>query len=228
MEEIKKVDIKKTETKKARLTFCGGVSTVTGANFLLEIAGKKILIDCGLEQGSELASESNRSAFIYDPASIDILFVTHAHTDHIGRIPKLIRDGFRGAIYSTPATKDISAVMLPDTLALLLADAKSKGILPLYEEQHVHMTMQLWKTLPYYTPHDFGDGLSLFLKDSGHVLGGAIAEFSYNGKKIVFTGDLGNSPALFLRDTDKIEDATYLLMESVYGDRNHESKDDRK
>ncbi len=215
-------------TPKAKLTFYGGVGTVTGANFLFEIASKRILIDCGLEQGSQFAEERNRDAFAYDPASIDILFITHAHADHIGRIPKLVRDGFKGIIYSTPATRDLTGVMLPDTLRIIEDEARRKGVLPMFEAKDVDEAFKLWKTIPYYETFDIGNGLSVFLKDSGHILGSTMYEFSFSNKKIVFTGDLGNSPSLFLRDTDIITDADYLLMESVYGDRNHESKDERK
>lgn len=218
------------EQQKAAITFCSGVGTVTGANFLLELGPKKMLIDCGLEQGGELASERNREAFSYDPSTIDILFITHAHTDHIGRIPKLVKDGFKGIIYSTPATLDLAKVMLPDSLHLLQEEAKRKGILPIYEAEHVDQTFSLWKTIPYYSQHDLGDGIKVYLKDSGHILGSAMFEFSQEGshKKIVFTGDLGNSPSLFLRDTDPLKDASYVVMESVYGDRNHEPHEERK
>ncbi|MDQ3076885.1 MAG: MBL fold metallo-hydrolase [bacterium] len=218
------------EQQKSAITFCSGVGTVTGANFLFEIASKRILIDCGLEQGSELASERNRETFAYDPSTIDILFITHAHTDHIGRIPKLVKDGFKGIIYSTPATLDLAKVMLPDSLHLLGDDARRKGILPLYEQIDVDTTFNLWKTFPYYERLDLGNGISVYAKDSGHILGSAMFEFSLEGshKKVVFTGDLGNSPSLFLRDTDSIEGASYVVMESVYGDRNHELKEERK
>lgn len=215
-------------SEKANLTFWGGVGSVTGANFLLEIAGKKILIDCGLEQGSRDAEERNRDPFPYNPAEIDMLLVTHAHADHIGRIPKLVRDGFKGVIYSTPATKDLAGVMLPDTLQLILQEARKHGVLAMYEEKDVQDSFKLWKTFPYYENFELAPGLTVFPKDSGHILGAAMYEISFNGKKIVFTGDLGNSPSLFLRDTDTLTDATYLLMESVYGDRNHESKEERK
>ncbi|MCC2630553.1 MAG: RNA-metabolising metallo-beta-lactamase, metallo-beta-lactamase family protein [Candidatus Paceibacter sp.] len=213
---------------KAKLTFWGGVGTVTGANFLLEIADKKILIDCGLEQGSHFAEEHNRDPFPYDPAMIDYLFVTHAHADHIGRIPKLVHDGFKGVIYSTPATRDLAGVMLPDTLRLIQEEARRSGVLAMYEGKDVEAAFKLWRTIPYYETFEVVNGLSVFPKDSGHILGSTMYEFSYNGKKIVFTGDLGNSPSLFLRDTDDITDANYILMESVYGDRNHESKEERR
>ena len=103
----------------AKITFCGGAGTVTGSNFLLEADGKKILIDCGLTQGIKLADDINWSPFSYDSREIDMLFVTHAHVDHIGRIPKLIEEGFRGKIYSTPPTRSLALPMLNDTMAIL-------------------------------------------------------------------------------------------------------------
>ncbi len=228
------------ESKKAAITFCAGVGTVTGANFLLEIAGKRILIDCGLEQGSEFADARNREDFMYEPKTIDILLITHAHTDHIGRIPKLFKDGFTGVIYSTPATLDLARVMLADTFHLMQEHSKSKGILPMYEVTDVDKTFAAWKTIPYYQDFQLSDDVSVYLKDSGHILGSCMYEIWLNNRdnppsqgsggqrKIVFTGDLGNSPSLFLRDTDAITGATYMVMESVYGDRNHEPKDERQ
>jgi len=213
---------------KAKLTFCGGTGVVTGSNFLLEVGSKKILIDCGLEQGTEFASEENHRPFPYDPHKIDLLFVTHAHTDHIGRIPKLVRDGFRGKIYSTPATRDLASVMLPDTLRILDEEGRRFGVMPLYDGKDIDQTFKLWEVIPYYTSQPLAENVSVYFKDSGHILGSVLIEFTINGKKIVFTGDLGNSPTLFLRDTDQITDADYLVMESVYGDRNHESKEERK
>ncbi len=220
-------------SKKVTLSFCGGTGTVTGANFLLEIPIennkiKRILIDCGLEQGSEFADASNREEFPFNPHEIDILLITHAHTDHIGRIGKLVKEGFHGVIYSTPATLDLAKVMIPDTLHLLEMDARRKGVLALYDQKDVDAIFPLWKTISYHTSFDLGDGVTVYTKDSGHILGAAMFEIMINNKKIVFTGDLGNSPSLFLRDTDPITDATYLLMESVYGDRNHEPKEERK
>src|SRR5690349_548780 len=110
------------------ITFYGATGDVTGANFLVEINGKRILVDCGLHQGeqAEQNPEGNFGAFPYDPATIDVLFVTHAHTDHIGKIPKLVRDGFRGPIYSTPPTREISALMFDDALNLMIDEAKEK------------------------------------------------------------------------------------------------------
>lgn len=215
------------EIKKLKLTFCGGTGSVTGANFLLEGGGKKFLIDCGLEQGTKVADDENWKDFIYDPSTIDILFITHAHIDHIGRIPKLINDGFKGKIYSTPPTKAIAELMLEDTMNILGRDTEH-GLDQIYTEQNLKKTFECWETTPYHQAFNIDHGFTVHFKDSGHILGSAIIEFTYNGKKIVFTGDLGNSPSPLLRDTEKVTDADYLIMESVYGDRNHESRNERR
>ena len=209
------------------LTFWTGVESVTGANFLLEIDDKKILVDCGLIQGEKSAMHENRDPFGYDPKSIDILFVTHAHLDHVGRIPKLVKEGFKGVIYSTPETKALAELILTDAVGLLERFANEEGILPLYEIQDMKNAMNLWKSIPYHTETTFGN-FSIYLKDAGHILGSSIIQFTYEGKKIVFTGDLGNSPTPLLRDTESIAGANYVIMESVYGDRNHEPKDERR
>ncbi len=225
-----------TEVKKLKLTFCGGAGSVTGANFLIEEAdekgevsldGTKILVDCGMEQGEADAYERNRKKFMYNPSSIQFLIITHAHADHIGLVPKLVRDGFRGVIYSTPETQKLSELMLEDSLKILTQESIRHRETPLYQPEDVAMTLSLWKSIPYHTATEIAPGFSVYLKNSGHVLGSAMVEMTYNKKKIVFTGDLGNSPSPILKDTEKITDADYLLMESVYGDRNHESQDER-
>lgn len=213
---------------EAKLTFHGGVGSVTGANFLLEGTGFKIMVDCGMEQGCRFCEDSNREPFPYDPSSIDVLLVTHAHMDHIGKIPRLVKEGFRGVIYSTPATFDISQVMLNDSRGLLEREAERDHLPPLYTEADVVKAMSLWKTVPYHKSTALPGGLSFTCKDAGHILGSAIIEITGpGGKKIAFTGDLGNSPAPLLPDTEKVTDADYVVMESVYGDRKHEGREDR-
>lgn len=211
----------------AKLTFWSGVGTVTGANFLIEFNNKKILVDCGLVQGGKDDMRWNRKPFGYNPSEIDTLFVTHAHLDHVGRIPKLVKEGFKGTIYSTPETKALAELILEDAVNILEKDAREDGVLPMYEEQDIANAMNLWKTISYHTETNLGD-FSVYLKDAGHILGSSMIIFSYNGKKIAFTGDLGNSPTPLLPDTERIEDADYMVMESVYGDRNHEPKEMRK
>ncbi len=211
----------------ARLTFCGGAGSVTGANFLLEIDGKKILIDCGLVQGLEIADELNWADFLYDPKDIDILFITHAHIDHIGKIPKLIHEGFKGKIYSTRPTRELTKPMLLDT-ANILSKNKEFDLGGIYSEENINKIFLSWLSYDYHQVIDLTPDLKVVFKDAGHVLGSAMIEFSYKGKKILFTGDLGNSPSPLLPDTEKVTDIDYLIMESVYGDRNHESRSDRR
>ncbi|MFA6338482.1 MAG: MBL fold metallo-hydrolase [Candidatus Paceibacterota bacterium] len=216
------------EPKKIKLTFCGGTGMVTGSNFLVEYENFKILVDCGMIQGNKFCSEENKSPFLYDPSTVNVLLITHSHIDHIGRIPKLVKDGFKGVIYSTPETKEISEPMLLDSLKLLSSEAELDNTEPLYSKQDVEKSFEIWETIPYHTEMDIGGDFKVFLKDSGHVLGSSIIELHFNGKKIVFTGDLGNSPSPLLKDTEDIYDADYLIMESVYGDRNHEAINERK
>jgi len=210
-----------------KLTFCGGTGTVTGANFLLEAENKKILIDCGLTQGVKLADDINWDSFPYNPKEIDVLFITHGHVDHLGRIPKLINEGFRGKIYSTLPTKAIAAPILEDTMGILVKN-KEHHLDEIYTPENIKLAMSLWQGFGYHEEIKIADDIKVSFLDSGHILGSAMIEFQINTKKILFTGDLGNSPSMLLPDTEKVTDADYLIMESTYGDRNHESRDDRR
>ncbi|MDP1624830.1 MAG: MBL fold metallo-hydrolase [bacterium] len=220
------------------LTCCGGVDNATGANFLLKTPRGKLLVDCGLVQGSRVAQEENRDAFSYDPKEIPVLLITHAHMDHIGRIPKLVREGFEGVIYSTEETRDLATVMLADAQNLIAREARESGRTPIYEKEDVARALSLWKVVTYHQTLDVVPGISAFWKDAGHILGSAIIEIAVDpgtgadgkvGKpfRIAFTGDLGNSPTPLLRDTEYVNDADYMVIESVYGDRNHEPKAER-
>ncbi len=218
---------------KRVITFCSGAGSVTGANFLLETNGKKILVDCGLVQGDKVAMEANRDPWKYEPKEIDALFITHAHLDHVGRIPKLVRDGFTGDIYSTPQTKALAEVVLEDAVGILAMEAQQDGVEPLYTAGDVTKIFGQWKTIEYHQTFNFSSDITVLAKDAGHILGSTMYEFALkddDGKitKILFTGDLGNSPAPLLRDTENIGDIKYLVMESVYGDRNHEGKEGRE
>lgn len=223
--------------KKAKVTFCGGTGSVTGANFLLEIDGKKILVDCGLTQGIKLADDINWDPFPYDPKDIDILFVTHAHVDHLGRVPKLIHEGFQGRIYSTHPTRALAGPMLEDTAGILgkppRNDSHSEqgselGLDKIYSEENIKRCLTIWQGFDYHEKIEITENVTVSMLNAGHILGSAMVEFIFNGKKILFTGDLGNSPSPLLPDTEKVSDVDYLIMESVYGDRNHESRDERR
>ena len=211
---------------KLKLTFYGGAGSVTGSNFLLEGNGKKFLIDCGLLQGTKIAEDTNWEPFIYKASEIDILFITHAHIDHIGLIPKLISEGFKGKIYSTKPTQAMIEVMLDDTAHILSRD-KEHNLNEIYTEENIKKAVSLWKGLEYHQVLNIDHGFQFSYKDAGHILGSGILEVVYDGQKIVFTGDLGNSPSPILPNTEKIIDASYLVMESVYGNRNHEDRDIR-
>ncbi len=213
--------------KKIKITFCGGTGSVTGANFLLEVENKKILIDCGLTQGSKLADDINWDPFIYDVGSIDILFITHAHIDHLGRVPKLIHEGFNGKIYSTNPTKGLAAPMLEDTAGILGKNTE-RNLDKIYSEENIKKSLSLWEGFDYHETIEITPDLEVSFLDAGHILGSAMIKFIYNGKNILFTGDLGNSPSPILPDMEKVSGIDYLVMESVYGDRNHESRNDRR
>lgn len=211
------------------LTFCTGVGTVTGANFLLETeGGSKILVDCGMVQGERVASELNHEKFAYDLSKISALIITHAHLDHVGRIGKIVKDGYSGPIYSTQQTKELGEIVMRDAVNIIAMEAKQSGIDPMYDIDDVERALPLWKTVEYHTPFKVTEDVSMFLKDAGHILGSAMIELTVAGKeKFLFTGDVGNSPAPLLRDTEAVGDADYLIMESVYGDRNHEDREHR-
>jgi metallo-beta-lactamase family protein len=215
-----------------KIKFYGGTGSVTGANFMLYDNKTKILVDCGMVQGSRIncKDDPNRDDFEYNPADIDFLIVTHGHADHIGRIPKLVKDGFRGKIFSTPTTFEIVKVMFEDALNVITYEAKKCRMEPIYREQDVLNTLALWETIPYHTETNISENFNLYFNDAGHILGSVIANIRHlpTDKNIVFTGDLGNSPTPLIRNAEKINNADYLIIESVYGDRNHEGKTVRK
>lgn len=218
-------------TKKITVQAAGGALSPTGANFLVQGFEKTFLVDCGLEQGSLMAETSNWNPFPYNPSEVDILFITHAHLDHIGKIPKLVFDGFQGKIISTPATKDIAEVMLQDTASILRNSESGKefNLEKIYSEKVLQNVFSLWETVDYHEKFTIENDLFVEPYDAGHVLGSSIFVFDYKKQKFVFTGDLGNSPSPLLKDTETLpEGVKYILMESVYGDRNHEHKESRR
>jgi len=203
-----------------KITFCSGAGTVTGANYLLESeTGEKILIDCGLIQGSAALERENIKPFTYDPKEIAAVFITHAHMDHIGRLPKLWLGGFRGDIYSTAATRDLAELSLMD--ARHIAEKEGGDKLELYAGNSVEEVMSAWKITDYHATTQIGP-FSVRFYDAGHVLGSSFISVDADGKRIVFSGDLGNSPAPIVRSTEALPECDYLLIESTYGGRVHE------
>lgn len=178
-------------------------------------------------QNNNFAREENTRPFPYDPAQIDTLIVSHAHADHIGRIPKLIRDGFSGTIYSTEPTKDLSALMLEDAYRIMASEARERGSAVLYEEQDIARALSLWKGIAYDRTIELSDSVSCTLRNAGHILGSAFVELSRGGRTLVYTGDIGNAPQPLLDAPDIPSGYHYLIMESVYGDRVHEDVEER-
>ena len=218
---------------KIKIKFCGGVNTATGANFFINIGKRNILIDCGMYQGEKFAEKENREDFDFNPKEIDFLFITHAHLDHVGRIPKLVKDGFKGIIYSTSATKDMAEFILKDSLHILRSEWEKYGEEPIFEEADIEKSMNLWKGVDYHNiitiesgDEDIGD-IKVEIFDAGHILGSSMICMMIKNKKFLWTGDLGNSPSPLLKDTEEVENVDYLFMESVYGNRNHEHRDER-
>lgn len=214
------------------ITFWSGVGTVTGANFVMDTGRSRIAIDCGMVQGERFATEENAQPFAYDLTSLSALIITHAHLDHVGRIPKLVKDGYQGPIYSTPETRELAELVLNDAVGILALEAKQNGGLPLYSIEDVEAVFPLWKTIPYHQETKITDDVSVFLKDAGHILGSSMIEMHVKGAKsdggdlkVLFTGDVGNSPAPLLRDTEPVGEVDYMITESVYGDRNHEARE---
>lgn len=202
------------------LTFHGGAESVTGSNFLVEGEKGRLLVDCGVEQGADYCSECNYDPFPYDVSSIDALVITHAHLDHIGRAPKLIREGFKGNVYCTPPTKDLMTLILLDSARILYQDARDRGLEPMYDDNDVEALMSRVKTVEYGEEWEAAPGLSCVLRQTGHILGSASVRVkAEDGTTLAITGDIGNAPSPYLPDPEAIEDADVLVMESVYGDR---------
>lgn len=204
-----------------KITFHGGAREVTGANYLFESERAKILIDCGLFQGNKEFDDLNFKPFAYAPGKVDALFVTHAHVDHVGRIPKLIHDGFRGRIFSTAATRDLARLLLEDTMRLEQRENRE-----LFSEEDLDRASELWEVLPYYEEVNI-KGVSVTLHNAGHILGSSFIVCHAEGKRVWFTGDLGNVPSVLVPSPDVAKDADYLVIESAYGNRTHESAGDR-
>jgi metallo-beta-lactamase family protein len=211
-----------------KLTFCGAAETVTGSNFLVETESAKILIDCGIEQGRDYVESETYAPFPYDPKSIDALVITHAHLDHVGRCPKLVKEGFRGRVFMTPPTRDLAELILRDSAHILAMDAERKHLPLLYTDEDVTTFLSLIETLPYHEEREAAPGLSVYLRNTGHILGSASVRIrAEDGASIAFTGDIGNSPSPLLPDWEPIPDAGVIFMESVYGDRAHPDREGR-
>ena len=218
-----------------KITFLGATKTVTGSNYLVEAAGKKFLVDCGMWQGRKELEEENFEEFDFNPADIDFMLLTHAHIDHSGRIPKLYNEGFKNKIYTHKATCDLCALMLPDSGHIQEMENEwknrkrmRKGLParePLYTAEQAARCLELFEPVQYDQIIEITPDIHVRFNDAGHMLGSSIIELwvNENGKqtKTVFTGDLGNNDIPLLSEPTMIEDADYLVMESTYGSRKH-------
>lgn len=209
-----------------KLKFYGAAGEVTGSNHILEGDGVRVMIDCGFFQGIKVCDIKNTEPFPYDPSTIDALFVTHAHLDHVGRIPKLLNEGFKGRIYSTPPTREIAKLMLEDTLNVITREAKADGHEPLYHEDAIKKAFDHWEAIPYDKEIVLDHDLRICFRDAGHILGSAMVEMRHNGKKLIYSGDLGSS-SILMPDNALLSDVDYLVMEAVYGDRIHQNLAER-
>jgi len=209
-----------------KIKFYGAAGEVTGSNHILEGDGVSVMIDCGFFQGVKVCDDKNNEKFPYNPATIDALFVTHAHLDHIGRIPKLMNEGFKGKIYSTPPTREIAKLMLEDTLRVIAREAKADGHEPLYYEDAVQKAFDHWEAIPYDKDITFKNDLHVQFRDAGHILGSAMVEMTRGGKKLIYSGDLG-AESVLMPESALLSNVDYLVMEAVYGDRVHEDLEKR-
>ncbi len=201
---------------------------VTGANYLLESQGEKIIIDCGLNQGSHYCERKNFDDFQYDPREIKAVLVTHAHIDHTGRLPKLYRDGFRGTVYSTAPTKDFARELLLDSEDILRRESERENIRPLYTTQDVEGVMKLWEGIEYGKLFNIGP-FKVTPMNSGHILGSSSYIIEAENKTIVFSGDIGNRKPPLIKEWEPMNiRADYCLIESAYGDRLHDDFDRRE
>lgn len=224
-----------------KITFLGATKTVTGSNILVETNDKKFLVDCGLYQGQQKETMLNTDPFLFTPSEIDFMLLTHAHIDHSGRIPKLYIDGYTGPIYATKATCDLCEIMLPDSgyiqeseIEWLNRKRRREGkheVPPLYTYQDAVDSLELFEKVQYGEILQIDPNIKVRYTDAGHMLGSAIIEvwIKEDGeeKKLVFTGDLGNNDIPLLREPSIVEDADILVMESTYGNRVHEAKEDK-
>jgi len=235
-----------------KLKFCGATRTVTGSCYYLETDGFKFLVDCGAFQGKDELDALNYEPFPFNPSELDAIFLTHAHYDHCGRIPMLVKQGFKGRIIGTQPTRDLAKIVLLDSAKLQQEEyerwqSRSKkevpgqnlsaeGSLyaqrkPLFSEADVEAMFDLFDVYPYGASVDMKKGVEFRMRDAGHILGSAMIEFWVKTKegrdrKFVFSGDLGQPGARIVRDPDLVREADYVICEATYGNRLHKSKDE--
>ncbi|MDX9739170.1 MAG: MBL fold metallo-hydrolase [Candidatus Dojkabacteria bacterium] len=235
-----------------KIQFCGATRTVTGSCYYVDTGEFKFLVDCGAFQGKDALEKLNYEPFPFDPTQLDAIFLTHAHFDHCGRIPILVKQGFHGRIFSTQPTRDLAKIVLLDAAKLQQEsyerwsarskdEAPTEGLSaegslyeqrkPLFSEEDVEGMFQYFEVYPYGSSVNLHNGVEFRFRDAGHILGSAMIEFwikteSGRERKIVFSGDLGQPGARIVRDPDMVREADYIICESTYGNRLHKNKDE--
>lgn len=220
-----------------KLTFMGATGTVTGSKYLIELNNKKILVDCGLFQGLKELRLRNWSPFPISPKLIDAVVLTHAHIDHSGYIPLLVKQGFKGRIYATKATKELCSILLPDSGFLHEEDArrankygysKHHPAVPLYTQEDAYHSLKHFDEVDYDTLYPMPGEAEISWHRAGHILGSAFVQVQHNQKKVVFSGDIGRLNDPIMRPSELLKSADYLVIESTYGDRLHDKSDPLK
>jgi metallo-beta-lactamase family protein len=218
----------------ARLTFLGAAKTVTGSEYLVEADGARLLVDCGMFQGEKPLRLRNWAQPAFDPASVEALVLTHTHLDHIGRVPRLVKQGFRGTIYCTPATRELAEILLLDAAHLQEEDAgylnrkrltKHEPALPLFDAADVAAALERFEAVPLGVSRELAGGFCFRYREAGHLLGAASVELQLREgprtTRLLFSGDVGRYDAVLARDPDPASEAEYVLIESTYGNRSH-------
>lgn len=217
-----------------KLTFLGGTGTVTGSKYLVEWEGRKLLVDCGLYQGLKPLRLRNWAPFPVAPASLDAVLLTHAHLDHSGYLPRLVKEGFSGTIYSTAGTRDLCRLLLLDSAMLMEEEAENarrygysshKEPVPLYTPEHVEKTLRLMRSVPWRQSFSLREGMEFTFRKAGHILGAASVQLRHQGATLTFSGDLGRQVDPLFPPPEDLPPTDYLVVESTYGDRTHEASD---
>lgn len=217
-----------------KLTFWGAAQTVTGSMHELTHEGDRYLLDCGLYQGHRDEARERNAKLPFQASSVRAVLLSHAHTDHTGNLPTLVKNGFHGPILANSATVDLCAAMLPDSGNLQERDAefvnkklerrrRTEFVQPLYTLEDAQKTLEYFDTVPQNRAYDVASGLSCKRYDAGHMLGSTAMMITSRGKKLLFSGDVGRAGLPIIRDPEPVEPADYLILESTYGDRRHES-----